>query len=378
MSTRPFELIGLACLAIGLPACRSTALRLDSLPAHEARVIWQADTKLGGCAVGDIYVERPGLEIAVVSGAGELWLLSRGPNGWEAELALQTPGELIQVAVGDLLTNRPGEEILAGGIAKGTEDDPGPGATWLVARQLGGAGFEGIQVLSPSALTHAVLIADLDPARPGLEGLSAGFDRQVTLLAPEALDQCPSRVIANLPSDAKGLATFDGGLAVACAGGELFWVGPGERGYQTKILARTDSGLARLASGPEGLLASTNNGSFYYFSLDSTGQALRRYLHTESGGQKGRGAAWADLGLPSGRYQSGTKQGGRAAVTAGYSGEVTAVLAQDPTNCVSFRLHRDDAPLHHLAAGDLVPETPGDELVAVGYSGRVVLIARKQ
>lgn len=345
-------------------------------PALRTETVWQAGTKLGGVALGDLLVERAGLEIAVVSAKGELWVLSRGPQGWEAQMALSSAGELIQVAVGELLADRPGEEILAAGMARGGEDEPGPGATWLVGRQAGGAGFEARQVLAPSALAHAVLVADQDPTRAGLEGLSAGFDRQLTLLAPKSLEQCTTRVLANLPSEAKGIAAFDGGVVLACAGGQLVWVGPGEVGYRTRQLLRTEAGLARLASGPEGLLMSSDDGRFYHASLDSTGRAQKREIYREPGGQKGRGAAWADLGAPSEPYQNGARGGGRCAVTAGYSGQIVALRALGRSRIETTVLHTDDAPLHHLAAGDILPEVPGDEIVAVGFSGRVLLISR--
>jgi hypothetical protein len=365
----------LALAALLLTGCAGTRPSAEP-PALAANVIWEAGTKLGGVAIGELRVERAGLEIAVVSGSGELWVLSRGPEGWEAERALATEGELIQVAVGELLADRPGEELLAAGMARGSEDDPGPGATWLVARQAGGAGFEGRQVLSPSALAHAVLVADQDPTRAGLEGLSAGFDRQLSLLAPKSLEQCSTRVLANLPSDAKGMAAFDGGVALACAEGQLVWVGPGDLGYRSRQLLRTEAGLARLASGPEGLLMSSNDGRFYHVTLDSTGQAQKRELYREPGGQKGRGAAWADLGLPSGPYQNGSRGNGRSAVTAGYSGQIVALRALGRSRLETRLLHTDDAPLHHLAAGDILPEIPGDEIVAVGFSGRVLLLSR--
>ena len=365
----------LAIATLLLSACAGTRPN-EAPPALRTETVWRCETKLGGVAIGDLLVERAGLEIAVVSASGDLWVLSRGPQGWESQRALSSPGELIQVAVGELLADRPGDEILAAGMARGSEDEPGLGATWLVARQAGGAGFEARQVLSPTALAHAVLVADLDPTRAGLEGLSAGFDRQLSLLAPKSLEQCSTRVLSNLPSDAKGMAAFDGGVVLACAEGQLVWVGPGDVGYRSRQLLLTGSGLARLASGPEGLLMSSNDGRFYHVSLDATGQAQKREIYREPGGQKGRGAAWADLGLPSAPYQNGARDGGRCAVTAGYSGQIVALRSLGRNQIETTVLHTDDAPLHHLAAGDILPEVPGDEIVAVGFSGRVLLISR--
>ncbi len=332
-----------------------------------AEVIFESDTKLGGCAIGDVYPDRPGLEICVVTGAGELHVLSRAAGFWVAETPLSSPGELIQVAVGELLPERPGDEILAGGMLSGTEDEPGPGKLWVCGRTRKGKWYAE-PVLEPQALVHAVLIADLDPAFPGNESYSGGFDDLVQRL--EFLRTFPGEVatVGKIGDAAKGMCAYRGGLAVTLANGSLVYFDGGDTQANALELFRSSSGLARIASRGDQLIVSSNDGRFWLVEWNGKSDAEERVIFTEAGGAKGRGAAWADLGGKTGPIP----------VTAGYSGNVTALRPLPDGSFEPHVLHAEGQALHHLSAGDVLPEFPGDELVTVGYSGRVVLLHAQQ
>ena len=353
-------------LLAALAACGTTGSPAE-FPELQAEVIFDAGTKLGGCAVGDVYPERPGLEVCAVSGAGELHVLSRVDGEWVAETPLSTPGELIQVACGELLADRPGVEVLAGGIARGTEDDGGPGKLWMASRTEDGASWESASIFDAGALVHAVLVADLALDAPGAEGVSAGFDRLVHRFDFSGGSPPEATTHGLLADAAKGMCTYRDGLAVAVADGGLSWfTGTGED-VRAQTLFRGSSGLARVAADGDRLAASSNDGRFWLLEWDGTHEPAARAIFTEPGGAKGRGAVFADLAGATGAIP----------VTAGYSGQVTALEPVGDGTFTPRVLLDDGASLHHLCAGDVLPEVPGDELVAVGFSGRVVLVSAR-
>ena len=349
-----------------LASCASTGAG-SAPPDMLAEVLFEFDTKLGGCALGDVYPDRPGMEVVVVTGAGELHVISRAAGLWVVDTPLTSPGELIQVAVGDLLEERPGEEILAGGMARGTEDDPGPGKLWVCGRTRKGKWYAE-PVFEPTALAHAVLIDDFDLDFRGPEAYSAGFDQQLHRL--EISRSFPGEVdlMAGLDSPAKGICRHLDGIVLTLADGGLVFVDPNEPNADPVEIFRADSGLARVASLGDRLLVSSNNGTLWHLTYDGIGEAVATILLVDPEGAKGRGAAFA--------YLDGCS--GPLPVTAGYSGQVVAVQSLGEGAFMGHVLHEEGAALHHLSAGDVLPEVPGDELVTVGYSGRVVLLKSRQ
>ncbi len=345
-----------------LASCASTGAS-PAPPEMVAEVLFEFDTKIGGCALGDVYPDRPGLEVVVVTGAGEVHVISRAAGLWVADTPLTSPGELIQVAVGDILEERPGDEILAGGMAAGTEDDPGPGKLWVCGRTRKGKWYSE-PVLEPTALVHAVLIDDFDPDFRGPEAYSAGFDQllhrlEIPRTFPGEVDQ-----LAGLDSPAKGICRHLDGIAITQADGALVFFEPNDPNVGPIEIFRADSGLARVASEGDRLLVSSNNGTLWHVTYDGTNEAVATALLVDPEGAKGRGAAFANLGDCTGPMP----------VTAGYSGQVIGVQSLRDGTFVGHVLHDEGAALHHLSAGDVLPEVPGDELVTVGYSGRVVLL----
>lgn len=350
----------LALASLTLAACAGDR----PLQPWTATVLSPTGTKLGGCALGDVLPEFPGLEVVAVAVNGDVHLCWRDGDAWEHAIVHRSSGELIQVAVGDLIPEHPGDEILAGGMQEGDEDSGGPGRALVLGRRnTQGAVAESFEVIaswSPQALVHAALVADVDPDTPGVEGYFAGFDRALTSLAFEGAEDVRAGQAAILPGDGKGICAQGGAVFISCAEGELLrWTPGGDP--EGEVTFTGSSGLARLAGGERGVLASSNDGALYLWNGTES-----RAIFTEPDGVKGRGAVLADL-LPD--------RSGEEAATAGYSGQVhLGRLHQGGWRFES--IYDDGERLHHLASGDALPEVAGDELVCVGYSGRIVLLQR--
>ncbi len=319
--------------------------------------------KLGGCAIGDLEADRPGLEAVVVSSEGQVVLVGRTAEGWESEVLLQAPGELIQVATGDLLPQFPGDEILAGGMLAGGEKAGGDGALYVLWRE--GGAWRSVRIASPRALVHAVAVLDFDPDRPGLEAVAAGFDLEVRSFSFGSWPAVAERFVGTLPAPAKGMVPCGSKVAIACEDGSLILQGTGGG----RSIFRGTSGLARLGFDAGELLVSSNAGELYRLA-GLEGQALpldADVVFVEPGGVKGRGAVVADLE---------PARAGLEYATAGYSGKVHLPY-RTHSGYAAIEIYDDGQPLHHLAAGEFVVESPGLELLCCGFGGRLVLLQQR-
>ena len=149
----------------------------------------------------------------------------------------------------------------------------------------------------------------------------------------------------------------------------LDWTGFEDGAWTHKSTDFTLGGPARIDARGEEILVACDNGSLNKVGLDlRSGLSARRRLHKES--QKLRGAVLADLdpSVP-----------GVEAATAGYGKTITLLYRPqgDEEAWTPVTLWRDTEKLHHLAAGELLADGQGLELVAVGYSGRVIVAARR-
>ncbi len=377
----------------------------DSSPVHpdwRQQTAFDAGNKLGGCAIGDFDPSRPGNEIAVVTGDGrviEVFRDGERESGWGHEVLGALPGEPIQCAVGDLLPDRPGLELVTAGVARGVEDDPGPGLAvlwWFTGDSPRAGGSEeqpGIsmrwsfaKLFEDGALIHAVAIGDVDPERAGNEVVLAGFSGVVNVVSGLDLATDGSLSIHSeaytLPGgdsesavgNVKGAAVGLGGAVLACDDGALLALRKRGTGWALDELARwKDAPLARVMTDADGVLVCSNDGVLRYRqvlrggAVSSTANAVRRE-------DRLRGAVIADL--------DPTRPGNEWA-TAGYDGGVYVVNLTEGVRdehglrviaSSDFAVARDDDKFHHLAAGDL--PGLGTCLVAVGYSGRVIVVSR--
>lgn len=210
-----------------------------------AEVAFTAPDKLGGCVVADVDPRSPGREMVVVSTSGEIFALRREKAAWQPEPMGKASGEMIQCAAGELDALAPGDEVVAVGMASGTEDEGGPGAAHLL--RWTGKGWESEEILRDTDLIHGVCIADLDPARPGNEILLVGFSEKATMVFRDGA-RWVAEPAAALGAAGKNAAPFDGGAVVACTSGRLIHVKKGADGWKSAVLDEAPAGLARLGT----------------------------------------------------------------------------------------------------------------------------------
>ena len=351
----------LSCLllaACGRDAVPPSPVEAPPEPTWSAEVVFQAPDKLGGCAVGDVDPTHPGLEIAAVSRNGDVWVIAREGDAWKAERVGTTPGEMIQCAIGDARLDRPGDELVVVGMAAGSEEDGGAGEARLFFR--GEEGWEQEPVFQDTALIHGVAIADMDPEREGNQIVTVGFSHNAVVLdrTPEE-GWVPIRTIP-IESPGKCAIPFDFGVAVATAGGAVKHISYADGAWTAEDLWRGTAGAARLGTAGYALLVACDDGKLVLVETEEGGKGAW-LIHQEAA--KLRGAV---LRRPD--------EDAWQAATAGYGKTVTLLRFREAIEPIE--VYRDEGKLHHLAAGDLLPDRPGLELVTCGYSGKVVLIAR--
>ena len=357
----------LDALLLGLAACGGDADPTDGGPeAGSAPVSWgatiafEAGQKLGGCAVGDVDPTHPGNEILAVAASGDVYVVRHDAQGWHGEVVATAGGEMIGCAIGDADPARPGLEAVVGGMRTGGEDSGGMGAAHLLYR--GDDGWHLEPILDDTALVHGVCIGDVDPTHDGNEVVCVGFSRRATVLGRDGVGW-KTLGSADLTSPGKNAVVFKGGAVVACAGGSLDCVSFDDGAWSNESVPLGYGGLARVDASGEQILVACDDGGLQLVEFEG-----HRTIHKES--QKLRGAALADLdpSVP-----------GIEAATAGYGKTVTLLYPPKAgeTTWTPLTLWRDTEKLHHLAAGELLADGQGLELVAVGYSGRVIVAARR-
>lgn len=328
-----------------------------TLPRYQPLVMAELGEKLGGCDVGDL-VPGGGDEVAVVSVSGALRVLEANGDAWSVIDAGRASGEMIQVAVGDVWPERGGDELIAVGMLAGDEESGGEGAVVVSGFDESTGDFSARPVFTDSALVHAVAVCDLDPAVEGDEALVGGFSDALTLLRFHGDGQVTSEEIGRTPAAAKGMVPHGDGVAVACRDGSLLVVRPSDEGFVTEVLFRAPSGLARLASSGEEILAASDDGTLWLVQRREGTRLFRDSL-------KLRGAVFTDLDSAS---------PGLEVATAGYSGRVS-LLHETAGEWTAETVIATEAALHHLTSGELDRAT-GQELVTVGFAGDVVLLRR--
>ena len=356
-----FDHFGLLALSV-LAACGNTSDGdgASSAPAPDrwsAREIAVAPGKLGGCAIGEIDPDHEGNEVVAVCVTGEVFVIRgyRDATRFVMGRIFDAPGELIQCAIGDTDPSAPGNEIVVVGMKEGTEDDGGAGVVIVLSRD--GLEWNARTVLEDTALVHACCVTDIDPDQPGDELVAAGFGQKLWVINGDSKE-----AVATLTGPAKSLYPFDGGVAVACANGELALVKKEAGRWSKRVLQISSTGQARLGGAGDRLLAARDDGKLVL--VDAHGNSTEIYGQSA----KLRGAVLGDLdpGSP-----------GLEAATAGYESRLTLLTPRAGDDGAgpwqADVVFTDEERFHHVAIGELVSRSPGLEVIACGYSGRVVL-----
>ena len=115
-------------------------------------VLLESDRGMGGAAVGDLDPTQAGDEIAVVNGAGEVWMAGCGSSGWDSQRIHKGDGEMIMCAIGDVDPRHEGEEFVGVGMVSGPESRVGPGQVLMVRK--GPHGWHSEQVFVDDHMIH--------------------------------------------------------------------------------------------------------------------------------------------------------------------------------------------------------------------------------
>ncbi len=330
-----------------------------------AEVVFQAPAKLGSCAVGDVDPRFEGAEIVATCVTGDIYVVHREGEKWVGESVFDPPvrgegstifgrigktGEMIQCAVGDVRPDLPGLEIVVVGMIEGSERSSGPGAAWCLYRTPDG--WERELIRYDPALLHAVCVVKQDV-------FVAGFEKQVYLARREEQGWAPRQIVSELPGAAKNAIPLQDGVALACNNGSIVVVRPDDSGWKTEDADWRDAARGRIATDGKRLLSADDDGVLTL--IDGEDHTV---LHRSS--KKLRGAVLADLD---------PTRAGLEVATTGYDGKIVIVVREGDT-WKATTVFSDPQGFHHLASGELDGE-PGDEVVACGYSGRIVMVTRR-
>lgn len=320
----------------------------------QVEVVLEAGEKLGGCAAGDVLADpdHPGPELVAVSGSGTVYVAWRagGRGGWQHRRVYQASGEAIQCAAGDADPTSPGAEIVAVGMASGSESSDGRGAVYLIRRQAGG--WQGSKIFEDTRLLHGACITQ--------DGIFViGFSRKVFQLTRSGDGSWSSEAVGELPGAGKTCVETRDGIAIACNDGSLVQLSKVDGRWRTSVLDTRSQGRARVGTDGERVIVADDDGT-----LSIVSAAGRKEIHREH--KKLRGAVLAELD-PSAP--------GLEAACAGYEHKIT-VLGNDAGRWRQLFTHEEPDRLHHLVAVDL-DGRPGLELVACGYAGRLVVLSRR-
>jgi hypothetical protein len=316
-------------------------------PTWTTRVLVQSTTRLGGCAVGELDAQAPGLEIAAVAQGGQCFVARCAGRSWSISTVYRAPGEMIQCTTGELDASAEGDEFVAVGMVEGSENDGAPGAAWVLARRAGK--WQAELALEAPRLLHAACVIDG-------ELFVGGFDQRVTRLVRAGEDWTPE-VVAELPGAAKSMVAARGGVAVACTDGSVVLVRREGGAWKSEVIDKRESPRARLGAAGDRLAICDDDGT-----LSILDGGRRKPLFKSA--MKLRGAVLAEL--------DPTRPGLEAA-TVGYSCELSVVSSLESDASTTATPFVDSAGLHHLVAANL-DDDPQLELVTCGHSGLLVLL----
>ena len=166
--------------------------------------IYQDEALIHGVTVADLDASRPGAEILLTGFSNRAYALAFGESGVEVELAGELGGagkNAVPHDGGAAIPCRDGAVVLLrrdeGGWSSRVLDRAGAGQAriasdgerLLVARDDGALSLiEGgarRELLHEEAKLRGAVLADLDPALPGLEAATAGYSGRVTVLYEE-------------------------------------------------------------------------------------------------------------------------------------------------------------------------------------------------
>lgn len=350
-------------------AAPTVATPLPAASGWRAELIHKSDGGVWYARVDKVVDAFGQNEVLAGDDKGRLLLLSVYSGQWTAHSVVCDGLWLGPTRSRDVDPRVPGREIYAAGRAGSVHRvslRPQPfGRFQLESVEIGHAAGEEF---------HAIVADDLEPG--GLDELLAfGISGAVYQLRPESAgDAFTMRCVATLPGRVRDVVVVpaaNGAPATAYAvsrSGDLLRLQIAGSSLQHRVVLHEDSGLGRIAmaKGRPGVFYVTrDDGVVLRVQLDAAGTVVRQPIY--AGGVGLRGVA-------AGRFLADDRE---AVAVYGYDRTVQ-LIARGPGDTWQVETVFTSAQKGHwLAVGELDGRNGTDELIATGFDGDIVLLARQ-
>lgn len=367
-----------SCLRFVLPLLAATGLRaqttteqeLPAAPGWRAAVIHQADSGVWYAHVDKVVDAYGQNEVIAADDKGRHLLLSVYSGQWTAQSVVCDGLWLAPTKSADVDPRVPGRELYAGGRAGSLH------RTILRSQPFAKFTLESVEIGHAAGEEfHSVLAADLVPERAGDEVLAFGITGAVFLLVPAGADGNAFSMtkIGTVPGrvrDTVVLPAGDGAPPVVLGvsrSGDLLRMQVQGNALVHRVLLHEDSGLGRIAASPvarDVVYVTRDDGLVVRATLRGEAAAERQPVFAGDQGLRG---------IAAGRFFA---DGREALAVYGY-GKQVHLLAREPDGTFDVEVLFTGAQKGHwLCAGELDGRNTTDELVATGFDGQVVLLAR--
>jgi hypothetical protein len=349
-------------------AAQTAATPLPAAAGWSAQSIHQAAAGVWYLRVDQVVDAFGQPEVIATDDQGRLLVLSVYSGQWTVHAVTCDGLWLAPTGTADVDPRVPGREIYAGGRAGSLHQitlRPQPFAKFtLESREIGHAAGEEF---------HTVLAADLRPGG-GDELWAFGVSGALYELAPDGADGAfTMRTLAVLPGrvrDAIVVSGADGGapsvLAVARSG-HLLRLTANAAGVGVATVLREDCGLGRLAAAREATgvyYLTRDDGVVLRIAIAADGSVQRQPIFVGPVGLRG---------VAAGRFCA---DGREALAVYGYGATVHLLSRRSDGTFGAEELFSGGQKGHWLTHGELDGRNGTDELVASGFDGQVVLLAR--
>ena len=361
----------LSCAAIAQAPTTTTAVPLPgAAPGWTAQTIHQADAGVWYAHVAKVVPDYGQNEVIAADDKGRFLVLSVYSGNWTAHSCTPDGLWLAPTRPADVDPRVPSTELYAAGRAGSIHQivrRSQPFARFtLESREIGHVGGEEF---------HAMLAADLLPASPGDELLAFAITGAIYRLAPEpAGDGFSRQKVAMVPGRVRDIVVVPGaaGAVPSVLGvsrsGDLLAMQLSEQGLTHRVLLHEDSGLGRITVSPTvpGVVYVTrDDGLLLRVQIEADGTATRTPMLATAQGLRG---------VAAGRFYA---DGREAVACYGYGKVVQMVTRNADGSFATEDLFAGAQQGHWLAVGELDGRNGTDELIATGFDGAVILLARE-
>jgi hypothetical protein len=343
-------------------------ISLETFHGWKGKLLWESDSGVWSILAADVLESRAGLEIVAMDDLGRanlIFMNNDEPVSWITVMDGQWLGA---AGFGDVDPKRPGPELYVTGAR---------GNVYQVVT-LPQGGFESRVVWFARDEVHSLILDEAVPGNPGPDLLACTLEGGIHLLVPAAEGEpWESRLLYKDPGRVRDAVVVD--CDPTLEGKEILYVSRSGRFVQLgwkddtirdRIVFQDAQGLARIALGKEPVSDETlvytagDDGRIFRYTVSSAGEWQGRVIYEGPPGCRG---------VAVGRFTKDPSQ--ESLAVFGYSMEVVLLVRNEGSeNFESLIIFKDTDKGHWLAAVNLDPRNDTDELVASGYSSRVVLL----